>query len=69
METFPNLDADNLVVFYVVATEKSLTAAAEKLLRSTQPVAKRLLEAYVRVASTDPIAVAIQRTLQRVTSR
>jgi HEAT repeat protein len=44
-------------------------AAAEKLLRSTQPVAKRFLEAYVHVAPTDPIAVAIQRTLQRETSR
>jgi len=44
-------------------------AAAEKLLRSTQPVAKRLLEAYVRVAPTDPIAVAVQRTLQREISR
>ena len=44
-------------------------AAAEKLLRSTQPVAKRLLEAYVRVAPTDPIAVAVQRTLQRAISR
>ena len=44
-------------------------AAAEKLLHSKQPVAKLLLEAYVRVAPTDPIAVAIQRTLQRETSR
>jgi hypothetical protein len=29
MELFPNLDPNNLVIFYIVATEKSLTAAAE----------------------------------------
>jgi HEAT repeat protein len=44
-------------------------AAAERLLRSKQPVARLLLEAYVRVASTDPIAAAIQRALQREGSR
>ena len=44
-------------------------ATAEKLLRSKQSVARLLLEAYVRVAPTDPIAVAIQRALQREATR
>ena len=51
METFPNLDADNLVVFYVVATEKSLTAAAEKLFLTQPAITYRIkmLEEYTRV--------------------
>jgi len=51
METFPSLDADNLVVFYVVATEKSLTAAAEKLFLTQPAITYRIrtLEEYTRV--------------------
>jgi DNA-binding transcriptional LysR family regulator len=55
METFPNLDADNLVVFYVVATEKSLTAAAEKLFLTQPAITYRIktLEEYTRVKLLD----------------
>jgi DNA-binding transcriptional LysR family regulator len=51
METFPNLDADNLIIFYVVATEKSLTAAAEKLFLTQPAITYRIktLEEYTRV--------------------
>jgi hypothetical protein len=44
-------------------------AAADGLLRSTQPVARRLLEAYVRVAPNEPVAASIQRALQRTAPR
>ncbi len=55
METFPNLDADNLVVFYVVATEKTLTAAAEKLFLTQPAITYRIktLEEYTRVKLLD----------------
>jgi DNA-binding transcriptional LysR family regulator len=55
METFPNLDADNLVIFYVVATEKSLTAAAEKLFLTQPAITYRIktLEEYTRVKLLD----------------
>jgi DNA-binding transcriptional LysR family regulator len=51
MENFPSLDADNLVVFYVVASEKSLTAAAEKLFLTQPAITYRIktLEEYTRV--------------------
>ena len=51
MEEFTNLDPNNLVIFYFVATEKSLTAAADKL-HLTQPAITyhiKLLEEYTRV--------------------
>jgi LysR family transcriptional regulator, transcriptional activator of the cysJI operon len=55
METIPNLDADNLVIFYVVATEKSLTAAAEKLFLTQPAITYRIktLEEYTRVKLVD----------------
>jgi DNA-binding transcriptional LysR family regulator len=51
METFPNLDPNNLVIFYVVVIEKSLTSAAEKLFLTQPAVTYRLksLEEYTRV--------------------
>jgi LysR family transcriptional regulator, transcriptional activator of the cysJI operon len=51
MEDFTNLDPNNLVVFYFVVTEKSLTSAAEKL-HLTQPAITyhiKSLEEYTRV--------------------
>jgi DNA-binding transcriptional LysR family regulator len=51
MEAFPNLDPNNLVIFYYVATEKSLTSAAERL-HLTQPAITyhiKSLEEYTRV--------------------
>lgn len=51
MESFTNLDPSNLVIFYYVATEKSLTSAAEKL-HLTQPAITyhiKVLEEYTRV--------------------
>ncbi|HSW58031.1 MAG TPA: LysR family transcriptional regulator [Dehalococcoidales bacterium] len=55
METFPNLDADNLVIFYVVVTEKSMTAAAEKLFLTQPAITYRIktLEEYTRVKLLD----------------
>jgi DNA-binding transcriptional LysR family regulator len=55
MPTFPNLDPNNLVVFYIVATEKSLTSAAEKLFLTQPAVTYRLksLEEYTRVKLLD----------------
>jgi LysR family transcriptional regulator, transcriptional activator of the cysJI operon len=51
METFPNLDPNNLVIFYVVVNEKSLTSAAEKLFLTQPAITYRLksLEEYTRV--------------------
>jgi LysR family transcriptional regulator, transcriptional activator of the cysJI operon len=51
METFPNLDPNNLVIFYVVVSEKSLTSAAEKLFLTQPAISYRLksLEEYTRV--------------------
>jgi len=51
METVPNLDPNNLVVFYVVAVEKSLTSAAEKLFLTQPAITYRIrtLEEYTRV--------------------
>jgi len=51
METLPNLDPRDLVIFYFVATEKSLTSAAEKL-HFTQPAITyhvKSLEESVRI--------------------
>ncbi len=51
MTTVPNLDLYNLVIFYVVAREKSLSSAAEKLFL-TQPAVTyhiKALEEYTRV--------------------
>jgi LysR family transcriptional regulator, transcriptional activator of the cysJI operon len=51
MEALPNLDPNNLVIFYVVVSEKSLTSAAEKLYLTQPAVSYRLksLEEYTRV--------------------
>jgi DNA-binding transcriptional LysR family regulator len=51
MEVFPNLDPNNLVIFYVVVNEKSLTSAAEKLFLTQPAISYRLksLEEYTRV--------------------
>jgi LysR family transcriptional regulator, transcriptional activator of the cysJI operon len=51
VEAFPNLDPNNLIIFYYVAKERSLTAAAEKL-HLTQPAITyhiKILEEYTRV--------------------
>jgi DNA-binding transcriptional LysR family regulator len=51
LSTVPNLDLYNLVIFYIVAREKSLSAAAEKLYL-TQPAVTyhiKALEEYTRV--------------------
>jgi DNA-binding transcriptional LysR family regulator len=55
METFPNLDPNNLVIFYVVVIEKSLTSAAEKLFLTQPAITYRLksLEEYTRVKLLD----------------
>jgi len=55
MPAIPNLDPNSLVVFYVVATEKSLTSAAEKLFLTQPAVTYRLktLEEYTRVKLLD----------------
>lgn len=55
MENFPNLDPTNLVVFYVVVTEKSLTSAAEKLFLTQPAITYRIksLEEYTRVKLLD----------------
>jgi DNA-binding transcriptional LysR family regulator len=55
MASFPNLDPNNLIVFYIVATEKSLTSAAEKLFLTQPAVTYRLkcLEEYTRVKLLD----------------
>jgi LysR family transcriptional regulator, transcriptional activator of the cysJI operon len=51
MEKFPNLDPNNLVIFYVVVTQKSLTSAAHALFLTQPAVTYRLksLEEYTRV--------------------
>ncbi len=51
MDTFPNLDPNNLVIFYVVVSEGSLTSAAEKLFLTQPAISYRLksLEDYTRV--------------------
>jgi len=51
MSSFPNIDPNKLIIFYYVATEKSLTSAAEEL-HLTQPAITyhiRSLEEYTRV--------------------
>jgi len=51
LSTVPNLDLYNLVIFYIVAREKSLSSAAEKLYL-TQPAVTyhiKALEEYTRV--------------------
>jgi LysR family transcriptional regulator, transcriptional activator of the cysJI operon len=51
MEVFTNLDPNNLVIFYYVATEKSLTSAAD-IMHLTQPAITyhiKALEEYTRV--------------------
>jgi LysR family transcriptional regulator, transcriptional activator of the cysJI operon len=55
MDSFPNLDPNNLVIFYVVVNEKSLTSAAEKLFLTQPAVTYRLksLEEYTRVKLLD----------------
>jgi DNA-binding transcriptional LysR family regulator len=55
LDTYPNLDPNNLVVFYVVATQKSLTSAAEKLFLTQPAITYRLkvLEEYTRVKLFD----------------
>lgn len=55
MAAFPNLDPNNLVIFYIVVTEKSLTSAAEKLFLTQPAVTYRLkcLEEYTRVKLLD----------------
>jgi LysR family transcriptional regulator, transcriptional activator of the cysJI operon len=55
MENLPNLDPNNLVVFYVVVTEKSFTTAAEKLCLTQPAVTYRIksLEEYTRVKLID----------------
>jgi HEAT repeat protein len=44
-------------------------AAADALLRSSQPTARRLLEEFVHTAPTDPLAAGIQRALERNPAR
>jgi len=55
MDYFPNLDPYNLVIFYVVVTEKSFTSAAEKLCLTQPAVTYRIktLEEYTRVKLID----------------
>ena len=55
MTTFPNLDPNNLVIFYIVVTEGSLTSAAEKLFLTQPAITYRLksLEEYTRVKLLD----------------
>ena len=50
-----NLNADDLVVFYFVAREKSLSAAAEKLFLTQPAVTYRIksLEEHIRVKLLD----------------
>ena len=47
----PNLDPSSLLVFYIVATEKSLTSAADKLCLTQPAITYRIktLEEYTRV--------------------
>ncbi|MBN1189969.1 MAG: LysR family transcriptional regulator [Dehalococcoidales bacterium] len=64
METLPNLDPNNLVIFYVVVNEKSLTSAAEKLCLTQPAVTYRLksLEEYTRVKLLDVKKHQVQLT-------
>jgi DNA-binding transcriptional LysR family regulator len=51
MESVPNLDPNNLLVFYMVVTQNGLTSAAEKLFLTQPAITYRLksLEEYTRV--------------------
>ncbi len=51
MEMIPNLDPNNMVIFYVVVTQNSLTSAAKKLCLTQPAITYRLksLEEYTRV--------------------
>lgn len=44
-------------------------SAADALMRSSQPTARRLLEEFVHAAPTDPLAAGIQRALERNAAR
>ena len=44
-------------------------AAADALVRSSQPTARRLLEEFVHAAPTDPLTAGIQRALERNAAR